>query len=104
MTNLRCSVMNCYYNEDRLCCKGDIMVDGNGAKNAQGTCCSSFKERTGDSARNSVGHASKDIDVACKACNCVHNKDCKCEADAIGIAGSGACDCRETECTTFCCK
>lgn len=104
MTKLKCSVMNCFYNEDRLCSKGDIMVDGNGAKSPEGTCCTSFKERKDGSVRNSVGHAGQNIDVDCKACNCVHNKDCKCKADSIGISGSGACDCRETACSTFCCK
>lgn len=104
MTKLKCSVMNCFYNDDKFCCKGDIMVEGNGAKTAQGTCCSSFRERTGDTARNLAGHPRKNIEVDCQACNCVHNEDCKCAADSIGIGGSGACDCRETECMTFSCK
>ena len=104
MTKLQCSAMNCYYNEDKYCCKGDIMVEGKGAKNAQYTCCSSFRERKGDSARNSVGEPKPNIDVDCHACNCVHNDDCKCNADHIGIGGSQACECRETECMSFCCK
>ena len=104
MTKLQCSAMNCYYNEDKYCCKGDMMVEGKGAKNAQDTCCSSFRERKGDSARNSVGEPKPNIDVDCHACNCVHNDDCKCNADHIGIGGSQACECRETECMSFCCK
>ena len=28
MAELRCSVENCTYNNDRYCCKGDIMVAG----------------------------------------------------------------------------
>ena len=105
MTRLECSAMNCMYNEDRYCCKGDIKVEGKDATNASGTCCSSFKERKGNAMSNAVREPSKNIDVDCKACNCVHNKDCKCAADHIGIGGgSNACKCQETECMTFYCK
>lgn len=104
MTRLDCSVANCYYNEDRCCCKGDIKVDGHDAQRAQGTCCASFREKKGTAARNAVNAPSKNIEVDCKACNCVHNEDCKCAADHIGIGGSKACQCGETECMTFCCK
>lgn len=104
MTKLQCSATNCCYNDDRYCSKGDIMVEGRGAKNAKDTCCSSFQERRGDSARNSVGKATPEIDVDCRASNCVHNEDCKCNADHIGIGGVRACQCGETECMSFCCK
>ena len=104
MTRLDCSVTNCHFNEDRCCCKGDIVVDGKEAKRAQGTCCASFREKRGDSARNAVNEPDKNIEVDCQACNCVHNEDCKCAADHIGIGGSGACKCGETEGMTFCCK
>lgn len=103
MTKLQCMVTSCYYNEDKLCSKGDIMVDGKNAKDAGGTCCSSFKERT-TGASNSMRSPKNEIEVDCKACNCVHNEDCKCAADHIGIAGNNACQCQETECMTFCCK
>ncbi len=80
------------------------MVEGRDARNAKETCCSSFRERKGDSARNSVSSPKQKIDVDCHACNCVHNDDRKCCADQIGIGGGHACECRETECTSFCCK
>lgn len=104
MTKLECSATNCYYNEDKYCCKGDIMVDGREVDHAGGTCCASFRERKGDTARNRTQQPSRTIDVDCKACNCVHNEDCKCAADHIGIGGSTACKCQDTECMTFCCK
>lgn len=104
MTKLECGVMNCFYNENRYCGKGDIMVEGKDAKTAGSTCCASFKERKGDSARNACCHPKKEVDVVCQACNCIHNKDCKCEADHIGINGNNACDCKETECATFSCR
>lgn len=104
MTRLECSASNCYYNDDRHCCKGDIMVEGKDAKNAQGTCCASFREKRGDAARNAMNSPKNNIKVDCKASNCKHNKDCKCEADHIGIGSQNACKCKDTECMTFCCK
>lgn len=104
MTRLECTVTNCFYNNDKCCCKGDIMVEGKEAKTSQATCCGSFKEKKSDTASNAVNQPKKDIEVDCQACNCVHNKDRKCAADHIGIAGQNACQCQETECMTFSCK
>lgn len=102
MTQLKCSVKNCMYNDDQLCSKGDIMIGGQSATASNETRCESFKERTG-SATNAVGSASKNIQVGCKAENCIYNEDCKCSAQEIGIAGSNACSCAETECASFEC-
>lgn len=104
MTKLDCSVLNCFYNEDRYCSKGDIMVGGKDATESRSTCCESFRERKEDGAANAVCHPKKEIEVDCKACNCVYNKECKCSADRIGIGGNNACDCKETECKTFTCR
>lgn len=103
MTVLDCSVTGCTYNADRCCCKGDIMVGGKDAKRNADTCCESFKERGTHGASNVERHVSKSIDVACEACNCKFNKDKKCSAEHIGIAGGDACESRETECASFCC-
>lgn len=103
MTRLKCAVRNCMYNEDQLCAKGDIVIGGQDAKVPNETCCESFRERNG-SATNSVGHADKEISVKCHATNCQFNEDCKCSAKEIGIAGSNACACAETECASFECN
>lgn len=103
MTKLSCSATTCLYNQDRYCCKGDIKVEGQSAKKMQDTCCGSFKERE-DSMTNSMGHACREIDVACEACSCVHNDNRKCSADQIGITGPNACKCTDTECHTFECR
>lgn len=103
MTTLQCTAVNCRYNEDKYCCKGDIMVEGKDAMAAGETCCSSFVERGTDNAC-SCGAPKKEIQVACKACNCTHNENDCCKADHIGIAGTGACTCQETQCMTFCCN
>lgn len=102
MTFLDCSVTGCVYNEDRCCCKGDIKVEGSNAKRNDETCCGSFKEQR-NGASNVEGRISKLVDVACEACNCKFNEDKRCSAEHIGIAGSSACTCGETECASFCC-
>ena len=104
MAKLECSVRNCFYNEDKYCSKGDIMVGGKDATTSRYTCCESFRERKGDTASNAVCHPKKEIVIGCQACNCVYNKDEKCSADCVDISGNNACDCKETECKTFNCK
>lgn len=103
MTQLKCSAQTCIYNKDHYCSKGDIMVEGKDAKEPSGTCCGSFRERTRENASNTVGHPSRTIDVDCEAVKCIFNDDCKCTADEIGIMGSHACDCQDTECGSFRC-
>ena len=36
MTKLECSVENCVHNADQCCCRGSILVDGHGARDAEG--------------------------------------------------------------------
>lgn len=105
MTQLKCSVRSCMYNdnEGNLCSKGDIMIGGKSATASNETRCESFEERRG-SASNSVGSPSEKIEVGCKAENCVFNEECKCSAQSIGIAGSNAYSCAETECASFECQ
>ena len=102
MTRLRCSARNCMYNDDQLCSRSDIEIGGQDASRPNETRCESFKERSG-SMTNSVGQASEDTDVKCHATNCDFNENCKCHAEEIGIAGSNACTCGETECASFDC-
>ena len=103
MTILDCSVTGCMYNEANCCHKGNIKVEGEDAKESEDTCCGSFAERGDRCAKNVTGDEPKNIEVACCAANCVFNKEEKCSADHIGIAGGNACNCRETECASFCC-
>ncbi len=104
MTQLKCSAQTCMYNEDRYCSKGDIMVEGRDAKDPSGTCCASFRERNENTARNSMEHPSRNIEVDCEAEHCVFNEECKCTAREIGIAGSHAAQSEDTECASFECR
>lgn len=101
MPALACSAQTCLYNQEEYCSKGDIKVGGEDAKTVTDTCCTSFVERSEDSANNSVGTPSERIDVDCEVCSCVYNDSCKCDAVQIGIAGHAASHQDETACGTF---
>ena len=101
MPTLSCSAVKCIYNENRLCGKGDIKVTGEHPQESCDTCCSDFRENTSGIAKNSVGDPSGEILVNCSACTCCYNEDMECHADEIDIAGSSACQCSQTECSTF---
>lgn len=104
MPVLSCSARTCVYNKEDMCSKADITVEGAGARTADQTCCSSFKERTVDGMKSSCGEAAPDTEVACQACGCAYNEDACCHAGEIHISGSHACCCTETECGSFRCK
>lgn len=101
MPNLVCSAQSCVYNNAMYCSKGDIKVGGEQAKVCQDTCCESFRERTSESAKNSMGSPSARADIKCQAEHCRYNDNCVCHAEQVDIAGAGACRCEQTECTTF---
>ena len=101
MTDLKCCVTTCYYNEDNGCCKGNIKVEGRDSDTPKDTCCGSFKERTKDACSNQMEHPKKSIEVSCEAVKCIYNCNMKCSANDIGIAGSHAKEVSQTECSSF---
>ncbi|MCI9320595.1 MAG: DUF1540 domain-containing protein [Lachnospiraceae bacterium] len=103
MAELKCSVENCTYNDQHLCCKGDIMVGGRHASSCDETCCESFVPRREgqDTFKNSTSHPCNTISIDCKAGKCEYNSDYKCTAGHVDICGCGACDCSGTACATF---
>ncbi len=101
MAELCCSVENCTYNDQLLCCKGDINVGGEQACREEDTCCESFIQRREGAYVSSISHPSRVISIDCEATKCVYNEDYKCQADHVDIRGCGADDCRETACGTF---
>ena len=102
MPLLSCSALNCAYNEDRYCSKGDILVQGDDAQTACETCCSSFKEAGEGNWKNAMsGNASATIQIDCTACKCHYNENNRCMAGQVDIAGQSACTCTQTECSTF---
>ncbi len=102
MTDLKCSVTNCVYNESHLCSKEAIQVGGKTAKEQSCTCCESFcncDNSYTNSAKNSC--AEPQTKIGCEAVNCVYNENCYCHADHIDISGNGAGTSTQTECATF---
>ncbi len=104
MPILDCSVRSCYYNHDNQCSLDRIHVEGRQADDSEGTACGSFRLKDTDGFTNACecGRSPKDkLKVECEAVKCYFNEDCKCTAEHIGIAGSSACTCGETECASF---
>ena len=103
MPELKCTVQTCVHNKQYYCDLDHIQVGGEHAKRADETCCDSFAERTGDTYSNGTGQASSTSDIRCEATECRYNQSCKCHAGKISVEGGDACQCKETECATFCC-
>lgn len=105
MTNLKCNVIHCSSNKDNCCCRPEIHVGGSDATDCCDTCCESFTSIP-EGATNSVGYnnVNMSMPVSCEAKNCVYNQSGKCDADAITVDGTGACQCGQTECATFKCE
>ena len=101
MTDLSCKVSNCAYNQDCLCCKGEISVGTTGAKNETGTCCDSFMQQGEQVYQNSTCHASSLIDIDCEAVKCIYNDNYKCKAKKVDILGNGAMNREGTLCGTY---
>ncbi|MFT3983356.1 MAG: DUF1540 domain-containing protein [Lachnospiraceae bacterium] len=101
MAKLDCSVDSCIHNSDELCCRGEIDVKGSRACSMCDTCCGSYQKRSGDNASNATVYPNETIGINCEASNCIYNNDFKCTAKSVGIAGYGARDKEETECSTF---
>jgi len=101
MPLLVCSAQSCVYNDGMYCSKGDILVGGEDADAPQDTSCASFHERSGESAKNSMGTPTQSIYVDCEANECKYNKELKCDADKIEIVGAAASQSEQTECGTF---
>ncbi len=103
MADLKCMAVNCTYNKEKLCSKGDIMVGGKHADNTDDTCCESFAPRRdgNDVFTSALEHPSRTISIDCEAVKCVYNSNYKCVAEHVDIQGSKANESRETACATF---
>ncbi len=59
MPSLVCSAQSCVYNNGMYCSKGDIKVGGDNAETSEETCCTSFRARTSEGAKSSMGTPSQ---------------------------------------------
>ena len=103
MPELKCTVQTCVHNKQYYCDLDHIQVGGEHAKRADETCCDSFEERTGDTYSNDSEKPRARSNIRCEATECRYNQSCKCHAGKISVEGGDACQCKETECATFCC-
>ncbi|MBS5736590.1 MAG: DUF1540 domain-containing protein [Clostridiales bacterium] len=99
MPDLSCDALNCAHNKNRRCSINSIIVGGRYAKNSVGTCCENFTEQT--TPETLTSRELTDLSIDCQAKNCRYNSDCNCYANSVSIGGRDACECRETECSTF---
>ncbi len=98
MPKLNCGVSNCGNNAEGACCRGAIEVAGGAT--AENTCCSNFLEGSG--ATNTATTPNETLVVACNAHDCAHNENSQCCAESINVAGMGATNAVDTQCSSFC--
>lgn len=101
MADLSCEVMNCSYNKEKCCCKGDIMVGGKHATNKDATTCESFVLRKGDSYTSAIDHPTRMISIDCEAIKCSYNSNYRCTASKVNIQGKVTNTSQGTLCATF---
>lgn len=102
MTELKCTVQNCAYNENMLCSRQDIKVEGAHAKSPNETSCGSFAPK-GYGATNLVGgkHVCSETKVRCEVKDCAYHRNDQCHADSICVDGHQAASSGDTKCSTF---
>ena len=101
MTKLDCTVTNCLHNADNCCCKQAIIVDGQGAKEREGTCWGRFDENREGAFKNIVKTPESRREVDCEAVNSIYNEGRHCQAEHIDVCGDGASRAEHTQCATF---
>lgn len=100
MTELKCSVTNCAFNEKLLCSLNNIDVGDASAVRKDETCCRSFSESAGNMTNSTgAGNPSIETEIRCDASECVYNTSNKCGASYIYVQNSG--DKNGTRCDTF---
>lgn len=97
-------VSTCAHNQGCYCVLDKVEVGGKNANTACMTCCDSFVERKEGEYVDSVKEATPTCSINCNASECKYNEGCSCTAGNVNVQGVGACTCKETECSTFCCK
>ena len=101
MTDLKCSVETCSFQDGDCCCRNDIMVGGAKACSCDETCCENFEQQKEGSTRNADGYPDRMTQIDCEAVKCRYNTNYKCQAEHVDMRGSRAGDRRETACATF---
>lgn len=102
MIKINCAVENCSHNNCGTCYANRINVEGNGAKNAETTCCASFLDKRHYSTLTNNTNSQGACDcLVCGVTNCAYNDNKLCTAEIINVSGAGANIYNETNCETF---
>lgn len=92
---INCIANKCVFNENNICIKKQIEVEGLYARYRKGTFCISF---TKEQKENIEPKTSR---VICNANNCKYNKNGFCFCEELNIFGDNANYRSETECHSF---
>lgn len=103
---VKCSVVDCIYNDNNCCTSYAVKIGGEDAETSAQTRCDTFSTKQGTMSSvlsNSDNTGSTKIN--CKATNCRHNNDLKCMLESIEVGCScDPCNCSsasETTCNSF---
>ena len=67
MTKLNCTVKNCYYNKESMCCRDGIKVGGTDATVTDATYCGDFREAGDNFSSKCDCGPEGSVDVRCDA-------------------------------------
>lgn len=100
MTNLKCDVSSCCYNESCKCVRNAIDVGNPRAISCFDTCCESFSTSCAKNASIDKDPNGQ-LTIHCEATKCVYNEDSYCNAKSIEIGDKDATSTKETKCESF---
>lgn len=109
MPKLKCSVKKCLYNQNNLCGRNAISVEGYDSYSKVETCCESFNPVSKHNFIYEFANleVKPETTIYCDALNCVFQKGSRCHADHIEIKEAhdkpGIDAQHETNCKTFEC-
>lgn len=107
MSNINCSVTNCYHNDTAVCHANKVSINGKKSRTSTHTCCNSFVDTSHSSSlSNSVNDDNPCSSVACNVKTCTHNAGNLCVLNNISVASNNitASISSETYCSSFKCK
>lgn len=100
MTQLDCTATQCRYNDNKLCVRAGITVEGADAHRSDETYCGNYEIGKDGCACNAAGASDGVTDIRCDATTCRYNERRACRAGSVDIVvcseGSG-----QTACASF---
>lgn len=99
MTQLDCTATQCRYNDNKMCCRAGITVEGIDARKCEETYCGNYEVGKDGCACNSVNEPNGVTDITCDAMKCVYNKNKMCNAGSVDIVTSSGVG--QTKCESF---